>query len=100
MDKKLSSIIVIGIVAAGLVFGLTLVYLYQPIPRLKLSTTTSTENSGLLDYMLQDFEARYNCEVDVVAVGTGAAIQNGMDGNADLILVHARDLELDFVNQG
>lgn len=100
MNRKLASVIIVGIVAAGMVIGITLVTLNQDPPRLRLATTTSTENSGLLDYMLEDFEARYNIEVDVVAVGTGAAIELGKNGDADLILVHARDLELDFVNQG
>ncbi|MHA1371825.1 MAG: substrate-binding domain-containing protein [Promethearchaeota archaeon] len=65
-----------------------------------LSTTTSTENSGLLDYLLSDFEPNYSCDVEVVAVGTGAALENGRNGNADLLLVHARDLELEFVRDG
>jgi len=65
-----------------------------------LATTTSTENSGLLDYLLPDFEAEYNVEVDVIAVGTGQALQLGEDGNADVLMVHARAREDAFMEAG
>ena len=65
-----------------------------------LSTTTSTYDSGLLDYLLPDFEKANHCKVDVVSVGTGQAIQIGRDGNCDVVLVHARALEDKFVADG
>jgi tungstate transport system substrate-binding protein len=65
-----------------------------------LSTTTSTEDSGLLEYILPDFEAQYGVQVDVVAVGTGQALQMGEDGNADVLLVHARVREDAFMEAG
>lgn len=68
--------------------------------RLILATTTSTANSGLLDYILPDFEAKYGYKVDVVAVGTGQAIALGERGDADVLLVHARSLEDKFVADG
>ena len=68
--------------------------------RLILATTTSTQDSGLLDYLLPDFEAQYKIEVDVVAVGTGQAIALGEDGNADVLLVHARAREDAFMEAG
>lgn len=67
---------------------------------LRLATTTSTENSGLLDVLLPPFEERYAVKVKVIAVGTGAAIRIAKDGNADLILVHAPDLEEQFMAEG
>lgn len=67
---------------------------------LVLATTTSTYDSGLLDYLLPDFEARYRVRVKVVAVGTGQALQLARDGNADVVLVHARDLEEAFMAEG
>jgi tungstate transport system substrate-binding protein len=67
---------------------------------LRLATTTSTENSGLLTYLLPVFEQQLGVTVAVVAVGTGQALQLGKDGNADVVLVHARDLEDEFMAQG
>ena len=63
-----------------------------------LATTTSTDNSGLLTYILPDFEAAHNAKVDVIAVGTGQALKMGEDGNADVLLVHARAREDAFMD--
>jgi len=68
--------------------------------RLILATTTSTENSGLLAYLLPDFEQAYGVEIDVIAVGTGQAIALGEDGNADVLMVHARAREDAFMEAG
>jgi tungstate transport system substrate-binding protein len=68
--------------------------------KLVLATTTSTNDSGLLDYILPDFEQEYNADVEVIAVGTGQALQLGRDGNADVLLVHARALEDEFMAEG
>jgi len=65
-----------------------------------LSTTTSTENSGLLAYILPDFTEKRGIEVKVVAVGTGKALQMGRDGEADVLLVHAKPAEELFVEEG
>ena len=65
-----------------------------------LSTTTSTYETGLLDYMLAPFEKENNCKVHSLSLGTGKAIQVAKDGNADLILVHARAAEDMFVAEG
>jgi tungstate transport system substrate-binding protein len=72
----------------------------EQIDPITLSTTTSTENSGLLDYILPHFEEKYNTEVKVVAVGTGQALEMGKNGDADVLLVHAKASELEFVEQG
>jgi len=70
------------------------------VGRLVLATTTSTQDSGLLDVILPDFETRYGAEVEVIAVGTGQAIELGENGDADVILVHARSREDAFVADG
>lgn len=65
-----------------------------------LSTTTSTQDSGLLDFILPSFQSKFNCKVDVVAVGTGQAIAIGQKGDADVLLVHDRQNEDKFVANG
>lgn len=67
---------------------------------LRLATTTSTADSGLLAFILPDFEKKFNCKVDVVAVGSGQAIANGQKGDADVLLVHDRKAEDQFVIDG
>jgi len=67
---------------------------------IKMSTTTSTENSGLLDVLLPEFTKETGIEVKVFAKGTGAAIRDGMDGNVDIIFVHAKAREEKFVADG
>lgn len=72
----------------------------SPGRRLTLATTTSTEDSGLLEYLLPQFESETRAEVTVIAVGTGQALQLGRDGNADVLLVHARAQEDEFMRAG
>jgi len=65
-----------------------------------LATTTSTDDSGLLDAILPVFEDQCNCAISVVAVGSGQAIQMGVDGNADVLLVHSPAAEKTFMDEG
>ncbi len=67
---------------------------------IRLATTTSTENSGLLNVILPLFEAKYGGKVRVIAIGTGAAMKLGENGDADVLLVHARPLEDKFMAAG
>ncbi len=67
---------------------------------LKMSTTTSTQSSGLLDILLPEFEKASGIKVKVIAKGTGAAIRDGQDGNVDIIFVHAKGREMAFVKEG
>jgi len=67
---------------------------------LTMSTTTSTENSGLLDVLLPQLEKDTGIRVKVIAKGTGAAIRDGIDGNVDIIFVHAKSREEKFVKDG
>lgn len=68
--------------------------------RLKMSTTTSTENSGLLNILLPPFEEAFHVKVDVIAVGTGKALTLGANGDVDIVFVHARPAEDKFVADG
>lgn len=69
-------------------------------PVIRMSTTTSVNDSGLLPYLLPVFEEATGYTVEVQSAGTGAAIQKAVDGNADLILVHSKASEETFVNDG
>ena len=68
--------------------------------RLRLATTTSTANSGLLDVLLPDFEKDCGCKVDVIPVGTGQALKLGENGDVDILMVHAPEAEKSFVARG
>ena len=93
--KRLLSvcIIVIGVVLLFSVGGFAQ-------DRLKMSTTTSTENSGLLDVLLPPFEEMFDVKVDVIAVGTGKALALAANGDVDIVFVHARPAEDKFVADG
>jgi len=67
---------------------------------LRMATTTSTENSGLLEAILPAFEKSTGYEVHVIAVGTGKALRMGRDGDVDVVLVHAPPAEKKFVAAG
>ena len=107
--KKTLTTLVIGLLAVGTLFAAGEAELSPGAPealmraqqeRVRLATTTSTENSGLLDYVLPIFAENYGIPVDVVAVGTGAALELGRNGDADVVMVHARNLEDRFVAEG
>ena len=69
--------------------------------RLVLASTTSTEDSGLFDELIPAFEAAHpEYQVEVIAVGTGAALELGRNGDADVLLVHAKSAEEEFVAEG
>lgn len=68
--------------------------------RIRCASTTSTQNSGFFDYMLPIFGKKTGIKVDVISVGTGAAIEIGKRGDADLVVVHAKEQELKAVEEG
>jgi tungstate transport system substrate-binding protein len=67
---------------------------------LRLATTTSTANSGLMDYLLPEFTKKTAIEVQIIAVGTGKALRLGQEGDVDIVLVHARRAEQAFIDAG
>ena len=67
---------------------------------LRLATSTSTADTGLMDHLLPEFESAHNVRVDVIAVGTGQALSLGLGGDVDVLLIHARKSELDFLEAG
>jgi len=72
----------------------------KPESTMVLATTTSTQDTGLLDILVPAFDKKYGVTTKVVAVGTGEAIEMGKQGNADVLLVHARASEDAFVDSG
>ncbi len=100
----------------GLVLALTLIFLAcapaatpEPAappteapanPNLILATTTSTQDSGLLDVLVPIFQEQTGYIVQTVAVGTGAALKMGEEGNADIVLVHAPTSVKTFMDNG
>ncbi len=69
-------------------------------PYVLLQSTTSTKNSGLYDYLIPKFKQDSGINVRVVAVGTGQALRNARNGDADVLIVHAKTREQEFVDQG
>lgn len=67
---------------------------------LRLATTTSTVNSGLMDFLLPEFTKETAIEVRTIAVGTGKALRLGREGDVDIVLVHARNDEQAFIDAG
>lgn len=67
---------------------------------IKLATTTSTQNSGLLDAILPNFTHKTGWQIHVIAVGTGKALRMGCDGDVDVVLVHAAHAEKKFIADG
>jgi tungstate transport system substrate-binding protein len=91
---------------AAALLGLAAVWSSAPPPAsadqpfIVVQSTTSTQNSGLFDYILPMFTEKTGIEVRVVAVGTGQAIKNAMNGDGDVLLVHAKPAEEKFVAEG
>ena len=89
--KRISILVLLLTVIATTAFGET---------RIRMASTTSTQNSGLFDYLLPIFEKKTGIKIDVVAVGTGASIEIGKRGDADVVFVHAKEQELKAVEEG
>jgi len=82
------------------VYGGTIAPATEETKAIRLSTTTSVNDSGLLAKLLPEFESKYGYEVEVFSAGTGKSINNAKMGNADLILVHSKKQEEAFVDEG
>lgn len=92
MHKKIRLLL-----ALCLLWSLTIAAQAAP---LRMATTTSTQNSGLLDILLPAFQQQTGIEVHVIAVGTGKALKMGRDGDVDVVMVHAVAAEEKFVAEG
>ena len=84
----------------AIVSALTIAAHARPQNAIVLATTTSTQDSGLLDVLVPRFEKESGIEVKLIAVGTGAALRMASTGDADVVLVHAPDAEKKYVDDG
>jgi len=89
----------IQLIAAAAVLGVSL-SAHAADRFITVASTTSTQNSGLFDYMLPKFQQKTGIEVRVVAAGTGQAIRNARHGDADVLFVHHKPSEEQFVSEG
>ncbi len=87
-------------ICAALLIGLCSGSVYADAARIRLATTTSTDNSGLLSVLNPAFEKKHNVKVDVISVGTGKALRLAENGNVDVLMVHAPADEKKFVQAG
>jgi tungstate transport system substrate-binding protein len=94
-------LLIVAALATIIVVASTIVYFnYFAKRRLFISTTTSLYDTGLLDAIETDYESTHNVDLNIVAVGTGIAIQQAENGDADVVLVHAPSVELTFLEGG
>ena len=96
--RHILTLTAIALTATAALFAVPYASAQQQV--IRLSTTTSTENSGLLAYLLPLFEAKTNSKVQVISVGTGKALELARNGDVDVTLVHARPAEDKFVAAG
>jgi tungstate transport system substrate-binding protein len=99
--KTWQKLLIVAVLATIVVIAGTLVYFnYFSKRRLFISTTTSLYDTGLLDAIEADYESSHPVDLNIVAVGTGVAIQQAESGDADIVLVHAPSTELTFLEGG
>jgi tungstate transport system substrate-binding protein len=94
-------LLIVAVLATIIVISGTLIYFnYFARRRLFISTTTSLYDTGLLGVLETDYESTHSVDLQITAVGTGIAIQQAKNGDADVVLVHAPSVELDFLEGG
>ena len=91
-----SRLLIVGVVSLASIVG----SVAASADSIRLATTTSTYNSGLLDYMLSYYQENHDTEVQVISVGTGKALKMGENGDVDLVMTHAPAAEAVFVDRG
>ncbi len=99
--KAWQKLLIVAVLATIIVIAGTLVYFnYFAKRRLFISTTTSLYDTGLLDAIEADYESTHSVDLQITAVGTGIAIQQAENGDADVVLVHAPSVETAFLEGG
>ncbi len=100
INSRVMTIIAGGIIVGGIMIGFIVAQQLNDGDYITLSTTTSIENSGLMDAILPIFKEKNDIRVDLIPVGTGQALEIARKGDVDGVIVHAPSLELDFVKEG
>ena len=105
MKSRVISSLVAGIMLTSLVLGIvgckaSAASALSPQPRLRVATTTSLYDTGLWGYLEPMFEEKYGVELDILDVGTGIALEYGRRGDVDVITVHSKTREEQFVAEG
>jgi tungstate transport system substrate-binding protein len=99
--KAWQKILIAAALATVIVIAGTIVYFdYFARRRLRISTTTSLYDTGLLDEIKSTYEATHNIDIHIISAGTGIALQQASAGDADIVLVHAPSQELTFLENG
>lgn len=98
--KAIWTLVILAVIGFGTWGGATWYSTSQRAHTLYLATTTSTQDSGLLDALLPPFEQANNVRVNVVAVGSGQALKIGETGDADVLMVHSPAAEKTFMENG
>jgi len=98
LEKNKKKLDVIFVIVILLVMGISGCISSEDV--LVLATTTSTYDSGLLDEIIPHFEEDHDVNVKIMATGTGQALELGKRGDADVLLVHAPELEEEFISEG
>jgi tungstate transport system substrate-binding protein len=94
-------LLIVAALATIIVVAGTITYFnYFAKRRLFISTTTSLDDTGLLEKIEKDYEATHNVDLNIIAVGTGIAIQHAKNGDADVVLVHSPSVEKAFLEDG
>ncbi len=94
--RKFCLVLILGVI----VFSMTGCAKTPTNPVIRMSTTTSVNDSGLMAYLQPEFEKATGYKLEITSAGTGAAIEKGRTGDADILLVHAKSSEEDFINEG
>jgi tungstate transport system substrate-binding protein len=99
--KKITAILAIFIVAIIAISIVAFSGVGEEKQILRIATTTSLEDTGLLTELEREFEAKYpNIDVQIVSAGTGQALEYGKKGDVDLVMVHSKKQEMDFIDEG
>jgi tungstate transport system substrate-binding protein len=94
-------ILIVAALATIVVIAGTIVYFdFFARRRLRISTTTSLYDTGLLDEVKKQYEATHSVDLSIISAGTGIALQQAQAGDADIVLVHSPSQELTFLTNG